>query len=74
MFSHDDLAALVAEHPSIALQMLGTLGQRLADADRRLALSTLEVDVRVADLNRPGFDGDSVYWIPTRAWSVRFVA
>ncbi|WP_413542384.1 ATP-binding protein [Citricoccus nitrophenolicus] len=25
-------------------------------------------------VNRPGFDGDSFYWIPTRAWSVRFVA
>lgn len=49
VFSHDDLAALVAEHPSIALQMLRNLGQRLAETERRLAQSTLEVDVRVAD-------------------------
>ncbi|MDI3330449.1 MAG: Crp/Fnr family transcriptional regulator [Micrococcus sp.] len=49
VFSHDDLARLVAEHPSIALQMLRTLGQRLAEAERRLALSVLDVDARVAD-------------------------
>jgi transposase len=30
--------------------------------------------VVVAALNRPGFDGDSFYWIPTKVWSVRFVA
>lgn len=27
-----------------------------------------------AYLNRPGSDGGSGYWIPTRGWSVRFVA
>ncbi|EUA38277.1 hypothetical protein I549_3656 [Mycobacterium avium subsp. avium 2285 (R)] len=26
------------------------------------------------DLNRPGFDGGSCYWISTSGWSVRFVA
>ena len=25
-------------------------------------------------VNRPGSDGGSGYWIPTRGWSVRFVA
>jgi hypothetical protein len=25
-------------------------------------------------VNRTGSDGDSGYWIPTRSWSVRFVA
>ena len=25
-------------------------------------------------MNRPGSDGDSFYWIPTKVWSVRFVA
>ena len=25
-------------------------------------------------LNRPGSDGGSGYWIPTKGWSVRFVA
>lgn len=49
VFSHDALADLMAEHPSIGVQMLRNLGQRLAEAERRLALSTLDVDVRVAD-------------------------
>ena len=26
------------------------------------------------DMNRPGFDGGSGYWISTRVWSVRFLA
>ena len=49
VFSHEDLAALLADHPSIALQMLRNLGQRLAETERRLALSTLDVHSRVAD-------------------------
>lgn len=48
-FSHGDLAGLVADHPSIALQMLRSQSDRMAEAERRLALSTLDVDVRVAD-------------------------
>ena len=31
-------------------------------------------DADDVELNRPGSDGDSRYWIPTRGWSVRFVA
>lgn len=49
MFSHEDLAALVSDYPRIAVQMLRSLGERLAMADRRLALAALDVDVRVAD-------------------------
>lgn len=49
VFSHDDLATLVADHPSIAMQMLRNLGQRLAEAERCLALNTLDVDARLAD-------------------------
>lgn len=49
VFSHDAIAALMAQHPSIAEQMLRNLGQRLAEAERRLGLSTLDVEVRVAD-------------------------
>ena len=37
---------------------------------RRLAT----IDVLIIDVNRPGFDGGSGYWISTRGWSVRFVA
>lgn len=48
-FSHDDLAALVADHPSIAVQMLRNLGERLAEAEHRLALSALDVEARLAD-------------------------
>ncbi|MFB9075479.1 hypothetical protein ACFFX0_31675 [Citricoccus parietis] len=29
---------------------------------------------RSEPVNRPGSDGDSFYWIPTKVWSVRFVA
>lgn len=29
---------------------------------------------RLGAMNRPGSDGGSGYWIPTRGWSVRFVA
>lgn len=48
-FSHDDLAGLVTDYPSIALQLLRSQSDRMAEVERRLALSTVDVDVRVAD-------------------------
>jgi hypothetical protein len=41
-------------------------------------LAALEQDLRetrkTIDVNRPGSDGGSGYWISTSGWSVRFVA
>ncbi|NVI88479.1 Crp/Fnr family transcriptional regulator [Actinomadura sp. BRA 177] len=49
VFSHDDLTKLVTDYPRIAMRMLRSLGERLAEAERRLTLSTLDVDIRLAD-------------------------
>lgn len=48
-FSHADLEGLVADHPSIALQLLRSQSDRMAETERRLALSAVDVDLRVAD-------------------------
>lgn len=55
VFSHDDFAGLVTEYPRIAMHMLRDLGERLAQVERSLALSTAGVEVRLADylLRRP---------------------
>ncbi|HLR45054.1 MAG TPA: Crp/Fnr family transcriptional regulator [Brevibacterium sp.] len=49
VFAHDDLDSLVREYPDIALQMMRNLSDRLTRAERGLALSSLGVDVRLAD-------------------------
>lgn len=50
VFRHDDLAGLVADHPSIGLGILTAVSRRLAETERRLtALTSAEVDVRLAD-------------------------
>lgn len=50
VFRHDDLAGLVADHPSIGLGILTAVSRRLAETERRLtALTSTEVDVRLAD-------------------------
>ncbi|WOP18641.1 Crp/Fnr family transcriptional regulator [Raineyella sp. LH-20] len=50
VFRHEDLAGLVAEHPSIGLGMLSALSRRLSETERRWAAgSSAEVDVRLAD-------------------------
>lgn len=61
VFEHDDFAELAGEYPDIALRMLQTLGDRLASAERGLALGTLSVDVRLADylLQQPLLPGSS---------------
>jgi len=48
VFSHADLARLVATYPGISVGMLRTLSERLTDAERRLTLSALDVPARVA--------------------------
>ncbi|SDB88673.1 CRP/FNR family transcriptional regulator, anaerobic regulatory protein [Raineyella antarctica] len=50
VFRHDDLAGLVAGHPSIGLGILTTISRRLSETEHRLAaLSSADVDVRLAD-------------------------
>ncbi len=49
VFTHAALAGLMHEHPSIVLQMLRSVSERMAEAERRLALSSVDVDVRLAD-------------------------
>lgn len=49
VFIHEDFADLAGDYPDIALRMMQTLGDRLASAERGLALGTLSVDVRLAD-------------------------
>ena len=61
-FSHADLAKLLASYPVIAQSMLRSLSERLNDAERRLALSGVEVSVRLAGylLDLPATDGNHV--------------
>ena len=57
MFRHDDLEALIKEHPRSALRMLAAVSQRLSNAERRLnSLTSRDVESRVADylLHLPG--------------------
>ena len=65
---------------AVAIQRQGDAGRaaRLtrrerAEARRRAGKKPRKPRLQKA-LNRPGFDGGSGYWIPTRVWSVRFVA
>lgn len=48
VFDHADLAQLVSTYPGISVGMLRSLSERVSDAERRLALSALEVPARVA--------------------------
>lgn len=47
-FGRDGLTGLMATQPDLALGMLRAQSDRLADAERRLALATVEVEQRVA--------------------------
>lgn len=49
VFAHADLARLVAGYPAIALELVRSLSDRAADAERRVALTGVEVDARLAD-------------------------
>lgn len=49
VFVHDDLTKLIDQYPNIAHRMLQTLGDRLAQTEHRLTLSSQSVDVRIAD-------------------------
>lgn len=63
VFRHDDLAGLVAEHPSIGLGILTTVSQRLSETEHRLVgLAVADVDVRLADylLDLPSRQVDGV--------------
>lgn len=47
---HDDLDALIREHPDIGLRMLATVSERLADTEHRLnSLTSRDVESRLAD-------------------------
>lgn len=63
VFNHADLAKLVATYPGISVGMLRTLSERLTDAERRLALSALDVPARVAGylLDLPAEGGAGPY-------------
>ncbi len=50
VFRHDDLAALVREHPGIGLRMLATVTERLSETEHRLnALTSRGVESRLAE-------------------------
>lgn len=50
VFRHDDLEALIRQHPEIGLRMLAAVSGRLADTEQRLnALTARDVDARLAD-------------------------
>lgn len=49
VFAQPDLAGLVADYPAIGWRMLRALSERLVEVEGRLALSALDVDVRLAD-------------------------
>jgi len=55
-FDHRDLARLVAAYPAISIGIMRSLAERLADAERRLALGGVDVPARVASflLDLPG--------------------
>lgn len=63
VFDHSDLAQLVATYPGISVGMLRALSERLTDAERRLALSSLDVPARVAGylLELPAEGGHGTY-------------
>ena len=50
VFRHDDLKALIRQHPEIGLRMLATVSERLSDTEHRLNLLTSrDVENRLAD-------------------------
>ncbi len=50
VFRHEDLAALIKDHPEIGLRMLTTVVERLSETEDRLnALTTRGVESRLAD-------------------------
>ena len=50
VFRHDDLKALIRQHPEIGLRMLATVSERLSDTEHRLSsLTSRDVESRLAD-------------------------
>ena len=50
VFRHDDLKALITQHPDIGLRMLAAVSERLSDTEHRLSsLTSRGVEVRLAD-------------------------
>ncbi|PVU82598.1 Crp/Fnr family transcriptional regulator [Cellulomonas sp. WB94] len=50
VFRHDDLRALITQHPDIGLRMLAAVSERLSDTERRLgSLTSRGVEGRLAD-------------------------
>ncbi len=57
VFRHDDLEALITQHPEIGLRMLATVSERLSDTEHRLnSLTSRDVESRLAEylLGLPG--------------------
>ena len=48
VFRHADLAGLVQAYPVIAVEMMRSLSERLADSERLLALGSADVGARIA--------------------------
>lgn len=74
-FAHSDLARLVIRYPVISISLLRSLSDRLADAERRLALAALDVPGRLAShlLDLPGeASGDG--WRVSLAWPKKDLA
>lgn len=67
VFAHADLERLVATYPGIALALVHSLSDRAAEAERRVALTGVAVDARLAryllDLADPG-GSDPVVRLP----------
>ncbi|MDN4480001.1 Crp/Fnr family transcriptional regulator [Demequina muriae] len=63
VFRHEDLEALIRQHPGIGMRMLATVSERLAVTERRLtSLTSHGVESRVADylLSLPATRRDGV--------------
>ena len=69
------LSRLVARHPAIGLGMLRSLSERLADAERRLALAAVDVPGRLAShlLDLPG-EATPDGWRVTLPWPKKDLA
>ena len=49
VFRHDDLKALIRQHPELGLRILATVSERLSDTEHRLnSLTTRDVESRLA--------------------------
>lgn len=61
-FTSTDLARLVADYPGIAVGMLRSLSERLADVERRLTQTRIDLPARLASflLSLPTSGGDSI--------------